>query len=176
MQELGKFNLKISVIPNGLQRYLSFTINNKFSIIDSFQFLTSSLDSLDKNLNKDDFKYLSQEFDKNKLYLVKQKEFYLFEYMSVFEKFKEELHSKKKFYSSLTNSKINDKEYEHVLNVWNKFEMKTMEDYHNFYLKCDVLLLPYVFEKFRNNSLKNYGLCPSHYLSAPGLSWNAILK
>ena len=51
-----------------------------------------------------------------------------------------------------------------------------MEDYHNFYLKCDVLLLPYVFEKFRNNSLKNYGLCPSHYLSAPGLSWNAILK
>ena len=72
MQELGKFNLKISVIPNGLQRYLSFTINNKFSIIDSFQFLSSSLDSLDKNLNKDDFKYLSQEFDKSKLYLVKQ--------------------------------------------------------------------------------------------------------
>ena len=72
MQELGKFNLKISVIPNGLQRYLSFTINNKFSFIDSFQFLSSSLDSLDKNLNKDDFKYLSQEFDKSKLYLVKQ--------------------------------------------------------------------------------------------------------
>ena len=72
MQELGKINLKISVIPNGLQRYLSFTINNKFSIIDSFQFLSSSLDSLDKNLNKDDFKYLSQEFDKSKLYLVKQ--------------------------------------------------------------------------------------------------------
>ena len=72
MQELGKFNLKISVIPNGLQRYLSFTINNKLSFIDSFQFLSSSLDSLDKNLNKDDFKYLSQEFDKSKLYLVQQ--------------------------------------------------------------------------------------------------------
>ena len=37
-------------------------------------------------------------------------------------------------------------------------------------------MLADVFEKFQNNSLKNYGLCPSHYLSAPGLSWDAILK
>ena len=44
-----------------------------------------------------------------------------------------------------------------------------MKDYHDMYLKCDVLLLADVFEKFRNNSLKNYGLCPSHYLSAPAL-------
>ena len=54
--------------------------------------------------------------------------------------------------------------------------MKTMKDYHNLYLKCDALLLADKFEKFRNNSLKNYGLCPSHYLSAPGLSWEAMLK
>ena len=54
--------------------------------------------------------------------------------------------------------------------------MKTMKDYHGLYLKCDVLLLADVFEKFRNNSLKNYGLCPSHYLSTPGLSWDAMLK
>ena len=51
-----------------------------------------------------------------------------------------------------------------------------MKDYYDFCLKCDVLLLADVFEKFRNNSLKNYGLCPSHYLSAPGLSWDAMLK
>ena len=57
MQELRKFNLKINVIPNGLQKYMSFSINNKFSFIDSFQFLSSSLDSLVKNLGKDDFKY-----------------------------------------------------------------------------------------------------------------------
>ena len=44
------------------------------------------------------------------------------------------------------------------------------------YLKCDDLLLAEVFEKFRNNSLKNYGLCASHYLSVPGLSWDAMLK
>ena len=84
MQELGKFNLKISLIPNGLEKYMSFTINNKLSFIDSVQILSSSLDSLIKNLNKDDFKYLSQEFDKNKLDLVKQKVFYLYEYMTYF--------------------------------------------------------------------------------------------
>ena len=54
--------------------------------------------------------------------------------------------------------------------------MKTKKDYDNLYLKCDVLLLADVFERFRNNSLKNYRLCPSYYLSAPSLSWNAMLK
>ena len=48
-----------------------------------------------------------------------------------------------------------------------------MKDYHDFYLKCDVLKM---FEKVRNNSLKNYGLYPSHYLSPPALSWDAILN
>ena len=95
--------------------------------------------------------------------------------MSDFEKFKKELPSKEKFCSSLTSRKIADKEYKHALNVWNKFEMKTMEDYYDLYLKCDVLLLA-VFEKFRNNNLKNYGLCPSHYLRASVLSWDEILK
>ena len=54
--------------------------------------------------------------------------------------------------------------------------MKPMRDYHGLYLECHVLLLADVFEKFRNNSLKNYGLCPSHYLSAPALSREAVLK
>ena len=107
---------------------MRFTINNKLRIIDSFQFLSSSLNSLVKNLGKDDFKYSSQELDNNALDLVKQKVFYPYEYMSDFEKFKEELPSKEKFYSSLTGEKISNKEYEHVLKVWNKFEMKTMKD------------------------------------------------
>ena len=66
---------------------MNFTINNKLSFIDSFQFLSSSLDSLVKNLNKDYFKYLSQETDNNLLDLVKKKQFYPYEYMSDFEKF-----------------------------------------------------------------------------------------
>ena len=76
---------------------MSFTINNKLSFIGIFQFLNSSLDSLVKYLKEDGFKYLSEEFNKNKLDLVKQKGFYPFEYVSDFEKFKEELPRKKKF-------------------------------------------------------------------------------
>ena len=91
MQELGKFNLKINVIPNGLEKYMSSSIHNELSFIGSFLFLSSWLDSLVKNLNKDDFKYLSQEFENNNvLDLVKQKTFYLYEYISNSEKFKEE--------------------------------------------------------------------------------------
>ena len=73
MHELGKFNLKINVIPNGLETYMSFNIDKKLSFVDSFQFLSCSFDSLIKNIGKDDFKYLSQEFDNSVLNLVKQK-------------------------------------------------------------------------------------------------------
>ena len=103
MQELSKLNL------NGLEQYTSLTINDKLSFIERFQFLSSSLDISVKNSNNDDFKYLSQDFDKNKLDLVKEKGFYFHEYMSDFEKFRKQLPSKEKFYSFLTGKKINDK-------------------------------------------------------------------
>ena len=96
---------------------MCFSINNKLSLIDSFQFLCSSLDSLIKNLGKNDFKYLSQEFDNNLLDLVKQNRFYSFEYISDFKKFKEPISNKEQFYSLLTGKKTNDKEYKHVLKV-----------------------------------------------------------
>ena len=51
-----------------------------------------------------------------------------------------------------------------------------MKHDHELHLKCDVLLPAYVFEKFRNNSLNNYGLSPSHYLNAPALSWDVMLN
>ena len=97
MQELGKFNLKTNIIPNGLK---------KLSFIESSQFLSSSLDSLVKNLAKDVFKYLSQEFNSNVLDLVKHKNFYPYEYMTYFWKFKEQIPSKEKFYSSLTGKEL----------------------------------------------------------------------
>ena len=75
MKELDKFNLKINLIPNGLEKCISCSFNNKLVFIDSFQILSSSLDSLVKNLSKADFNYLSQEFDNNILDLVKQKGF-----------------------------------------------------------------------------------------------------
>ena len=107
---------------------MSFDTINKLRFIDSFQFLGFSLDSLAKNLNKDDFKYLSKEFGNNVLGLVKQKGFYPCEYMSDFEKFKEQLPSKEKFYSSSTDRKDAEKDCENV------FKMKTMKHHHNFYI------------------------------------------
>ena len=90
---------------------MNFTINIKLCFLDSFQFLSSSLDSLVESLGKDDFKYLrTKNFDINVLDLVKQKGFYRYEYMSDFEKFKEELPGKEKFYNSLTDKKSSDKD------------------------------------------------------------------
>ena len=94
--------------------------------------------------------------------------------MGNFEKFEEKLPSN--FYSLLTGKDVCDKNYKHAVKVQNIFEMKTMKDYHDWHLKYDVLLLADVFEKFRNNSLKNYGLFSSHYLSTPVLSQDAILN
>ena len=74
--------------------------------------------------------------------------------MADFEKFEVKLPSKEKFYSLLACKKVSYKEQDHVLNVWNKFEMKAMKDYHDLHVKWDVLLLAYVLEKLRNNNLK----------------------
>ena len=74
--------------------------------------------------------------------------------MSSFENLKEKLAGKKKCYSSLHDRNISDKDYQHFFNVWKKIEIKTMKDYHEFYLKGDNLLLADVFAKFRNNTLE----------------------
>ena len=101
MEELDKFNLKVSVKPNELEKYMGFTINNKLGFNDNFQYLSSSLASLFKTLNTNDVKYFSQEFDNNLLDLVKQKEFNRYEYMTDLEKY---LPSKENFDSSFIKS------------------------------------------------------------------------
>ena len=88
MQELEKFNLKISVTLNVLEKYMSFTINNNLSFIVSFQFLSSSLDSLVKNLNKNYFKYLSHK------QIQLRKKIHLYKYMTEFVNVKEKLSNK----------------------------------------------------------------------------------
>ena len=124
-----------------MEKYISFNINNKLAFIDSFLFVSSSLDSLVKNLGKDDYKYLSQEFNSKVRVLARQKGFYPYENMNNFEKFKGQLTSKEKFYSSLISKKITDKEYQHVLKVWDRFEMKARKYFYDFQLNCDALLV-----------------------------------
>ena len=81
MQELRKFDSNISIIPNRLEKYMSFNINIKLIFIDSFQFLRKNLEILLKNLGEDDFKYFSQEFVDMVLDLIKPKRFYPYEYL-----------------------------------------------------------------------------------------------
>ena len=81
MQEIGKLDFKVNVIPNGLEKIMSF--DNKLAFIDSVQFLSSSLDNLGKNLVENYLKHLSQEFDSEVLDLVKQNGFFPYEYMCV---------------------------------------------------------------------------------------------
>ena len=99
---------------------------------------------------------MSEKFDTYVLNLAKQKVFYIYGYMSSFERFKEEFPRKDKFYSSLTIKKNSNNEYEYVLKILNRFSIKTLNDYHDLYLKCDVLQLADTFERPRTNSLKNY--------------------
>ena len=84
IKELSKFDVKVSVIPNGLEKYMAFTINRNLVFIESMQFLNSSLDSLVKNLIDEDFRYLSEEFGGKFLELVKEKGVYPYEYMNSF--------------------------------------------------------------------------------------------
>ena len=83
---------------------------------------------------------------------------------------------KSKFFSSLKDSEINEKEYERAVNVWKLFKTKKLGQYHDWNLKTDVLLLADAFEKFIKTCLNYYGLDPSHYFSSPGLSWDSMLK
>ena len=102
MQEIGKLDVKVSFIPNGLEKYMAFTINKNLVFIDSMQFMNSSLDALTKNLSDDDFKYLSEEFSVDLLELVKEKGVYPYEYIDSFEKFsKDKLPDRYSFSSSL---------------------------------------------------------------------------
>ena len=89
---------------------------------------------------------------------------------------KKKFEAKNSFIVHWKAKKDDNKEYEYIVKVWDKFGTKTIKGYYNCYLKCDVLLLANVFGKYINSSLKNNGLCPSHYLSEPGLTWDAILS
>ena len=87
-----------------------------------------------------------------------------------------QLPPKEEFYSKLNDEDITDDDYQHAINVWNTFKCKTIRDYHDLYLKSDVLLLSDVFENFRKTCLHHYNLDPAHYYTSPGLAWDACLK
>ena len=169
--------MNINAIPNNMEKYMAFMLGNHLTFIDSFQFMSSSLDKLVSNLPRESLKYTSNEFQDKKLELMSQKGVYPYDYVDSFEKFNEsQLPIKKDFYSILNNQHITDEGYHHAQNVWETFNIKTMGDYHDLYLKSDIILLADVFENFRKTCLEYYKLDPCHYFTSPGLSWDAMLK
>ena len=128
------------------------------------------------NPNYDKLKYTSKMFKDKKLDLMARKGVYPYDYMDSFEKFNSPLPKKEEFFSILNNEHISNEDYEHAKNVWNTFNLKNMGEYHDLYLKSDILLLVDVFENFRKTYLEYYKLDPCHYFTSPGLSWDAMLK
>ena len=99
--ELDKFDVKISVIPNGLKKYIAFILNKNLVFLDIMQFMNPSLGKLVSNLSDEDFKYLVKERGSENLELLKHKGDYPYEYMNSFERFNEEKLPPKKFFTAL---------------------------------------------------------------------------
>ena len=191
MQQIGKIakkhtyknkrgeecHMNINCIPNNMEKYMAFMLGNHLVFLNSFQFMSSSLDNLIKNLPDETFKYTKQVFKNEQFNLMKQKGIYPYDHMDSFDKFNEtKLPVQQHFYSILNNEHISDEQYKHAQNVWDTFNLKTMGDYHDLYLKSDILLLADVFENFRKTCIQYYKLDPCHYFTSPGLSWDAMLK
>ena len=173
----GKQYLNINAIPNNMEKCMAFMSGNHLTFIDSFQFMSSSLDKLASNLPKDDLICTSKAFKGKRLDLLSKKGVCPCDFMDSFEKFNNrELPTKDQFYSILNDEHITDDEYIHAKEVWDTFYIKKMGDYHDLYLVSDVLLLTDVFENFRKTCMQCYKLDPCHYFTSPGLSWDAMLK
>lgn len=185
-----RFKGQIDIIPINSEIYISFTkivektsndykrrIRLKF--IDSLRFMPSSLDYLSslipsdkKTILRNQWSHLSSE----KLKLLERKGIFCYEYVDSSEKLNEtSLPPKDAFYSKLYDEKVSDEDYEFAKQVWDAFDIQTLGEYSDLYLKTDVLLLADVFENFRDTCLNIYKLDPAHYFTCPGLSWDAML-
>ena len=181
-------NGRIDVIAQNSEKFITFAFKN-LCFKDSFSFLSSSLDKLVK-LSKyeegnkkenwqNNFKfsqrnpYVSNDED---LDLLTDKGVYPYDYFTSFAKFREkQLPPKEAFYSNLTESNIEDEEYERAQRIWEHFGIVNLGQYHDLYLRTDVLLLTDVFENFRDLCLEYYGLDPAHYFTLPNFAWDAML-
>lgn len=181
-ESLGHFkNYEIKCIAQNSEKYVSFSLGN-LRFIDSYQFLGSSLETLVDNLASDGgskhFHQLGKVFPEPEIFhLMMRKGVYCYEYIDEASKFDETaLPSINNFFSRLSESGITEEDYNHAQRVWNMLRIKNLGEYHDLYLKTDVVLLADVFEHFRDAILKYFQLDPCHFYTVPGLSWCAALK
>ena len=195
VRELAKYTTGMGVIAKNMEDYISFSIRvevdkyidnegnervkeMKLRFIDSIKFMSSSLDSLVNNLARGGHEFWGFEsYNDRQRELLIRKRIYPYEYMDSWDKFEEtSLTSIERFYSSLNMSGISDTDYEHTCRVWREFGIRNMGEYHDLYLRTDVVLLANVFESFRRVCLENYGLDPSHLYTAQGFGVESLVK
>ena len=195
IKELSRHTTGMNLIAKNTEDCISFSIKvevhkyiNKdgyenikkmeLRFIDSIKFMSSSLDSLVNNLAKGGHKFFGFEsYNGRQRELLIRKGIYPYEYMDSWDKFEEtSLPPTKHFYSSLNMSGISDADHKHACSVCREFKIRNIGEYHDLYLRTDVVLLTNVFESFRQVCLESYGLDPSHFYTAPGLAWKACLK
>lgn len=176
-----------TIIPQEGEKILSLRMDY-ICFLDSNAFLTASLDQLVTSLAKDnDIAFIEtrkrfQELDMcnerdpdMEFKLLLRKGVYPYEYMDNPSRFMEtELPPIESFYSSLRGDDITEDDYVHAQTIWSSMKMQTMQDYHDFYLKTDVLLLTDVFQNFRSVCLREKKLEPSYYMSLPGFTQDAL--
>ena len=135
-----------------------------------------------KKFNKELIKRFASTYefcnnDLDKFVLLLRKGVYPYEYMDTCERFSEiSLPRKEDFYSNLNMEDITDIDYRHANNVFKRFILENLGDYHNLYVQSDTLLLADLFNNFRDMCIKEHKLDPAHFLSLPGLAWQACLK
>ena len=189
--------LSVTCIPNNEEKYISFSlkfelkterkevaegewkefvVRHEIRFLDSFKFTLAGLSSLVENLPKEELKETARFFG-DRSELVMKKGVYPYEFMDGFEKFeKRQLPKKTSFFSRLNQEKVTDENYQRAQRVWEEFAIKNMGEFHDLYLKTDVLLLADVMESFRKLCEKHYELDPAHFFTTPGLAWDAMLK
>ena len=187
MSAIGKFKHKrLNCIPQNHEKYISFSLG-KLDFIDTFQFMSTSLEKLVDNLAKEGehkfqhlCSYIQQSHGENediKMKLLSRKGVYPYRYMDSFDLFQEKkLPPRSAFYNDLEEADISEEDYAHAQRVWSTFNIQNLGQYHNLYMESDVHLLADVFENFRSLCLEMYGLDAAHFYTAPGLAWQAALK
>ena len=149
----------------------------KLRFIDSFKFMSSSLDSLTNNLVHEGRKLIGfDDYSELQYDLLTRKGIYPYEYMSSWNKFEEvQLPHIEAFYSNLNMSNVSEDDYQHAQIVWSEFGIRNLGEYHDLYLRTDVILLANMTEAFRDTCLEHYSLDPAHFYTSPELAWKACL-
>ena len=184
VSEVGKYTSNLQAIPQNYEKFISFSFSN-LRFLDSFAFLSSSLDTLVKNLfeegeGRHKFVHTMRCCDQPQhVDLLFRKGVYPYDYMSDWKRMEETtLPPQEAFYSKLSGKHISDEDYAHAQHVWRAFGIQNLGEYHDLYVKTDVLLLADVFEAFREICLdpQGYALDPAHYFTTPNFAWDCMLK